>query len=64
MLSKSSALALALIHLDGSSPEAGYLDIHDAVNIARIDEHYQQSIMIYQMLFIVLIFMGLNQKQN
>lgn len=44
-LSKSSALALALVFQDGSDPESGHLDVHEAVNIARIDEHYQQSIM-------------------
>ena len=39
-LSKSSALALALIYQDGTDEEVGHLNIHDAVNIARIDEHY------------------------
>lgn len=39
-LSKSSALALAVIFQDGFENENNYLDIHDAVNIARLDEHY------------------------
>lgn len=40
MMSKSSALALALVYQDGVEPDSGYLELADAVNIARIDEHY------------------------
>ena len=42
-LSKSSALALALMYQDGQDPNLGYLELPEAVNIARIDELYQQQ---------------------
>ena len=44
-ISKSAALALTLIYQgDGHDPDEERLSLIEAVNIARVDEQFQQSI--------------------